>query len=65
MPREGLTSVSLPDELIEKIDEFAENSDMGYSSRPDVIKTALREFFQRREGGDYDPRGVADDSSDD
>lgn len=63
MPREGLTSVSLPDDLIEKIDEFAENSDMGYTSRPDVIKTALREFFQRREAEGFGS-GQGEDSPD-
>ena len=35
-------TVSLPEKLITEIDNIVENGNLAYSSRPDVIKEALR-----------------------
>jgi len=46
----GYTAVNLPEEIVERIDEFIENEgqDWGYRSRPDVIKDAVRRFLETR-----------------
>lgn len=41
------TTIKLPNDLVDKIDRFIESSDDGYTSRTDVIKTAVREFFRK------------------
>lgn len=40
------TTIKLPNDLVTKIDAFIEHSDDGYTSRTDVIKHAVREFFR-------------------
>lgn len=42
------TTIKLPDELVRKIDAFIDSSDDGYTSRTDVVKTAVRDFFVNR-----------------
>jgi Arc/MetJ-type ribon-helix-helix transcriptional regulator len=42
---EGYVSVSLPKSFVNKIDELMENSDLGYSSRAEVIKDAVRDLL--------------------
>jgi len=42
------TTIKLPDDLVRKIDAFIESSDDGYTSRTDVVKTAVRDFFASR-----------------
>lgn len=39
------TTIKLPLLLVEKIDHLIESSDLGYTSRSDVVKHALRDFF--------------------
>lgn len=48
MPRKRYESISLPESIIEQIDDFRESSDW-HDSRPDVVKDALKEFFERHE----------------
>ena len=40
------TTIKLPNDLIEKIDGFIAQSNEGYTSRADLIKTAIRNFFR-------------------
>lgn len=42
MPRKGYTSVSIPDEMIAEIDKKIQNKKLGYSSRANFIKDAIR-----------------------
>jgi len=49
------TTIKLPDDLVQKIDAYIQFSDDGYTSRTDLIKTAVREFFRKNNfnnGGD-------------
>jgi metal-responsive CopG/Arc/MetJ family transcriptional regulator len=39
-------SVSLPKSLIKKLDEVLENTHLGYKSRPDIIKDAVRRHLE-------------------
>jgi Arc/MetJ-type ribon-helix-helix transcriptional regulator len=50
----GYTSVSLPSEVVDRIDEFVEHEgkDWGYRSRPDVITDAVRRFIREWEQQD-------------
>lgn len=45
MPRKGYTSISLPDEMIVEIDKKIQNKKLGYSSRADLIKDAIRRIL--------------------
>jgi metal-responsive CopG/Arc/MetJ family transcriptional regulator len=40
-------SVSLPKAFIEKIDEVIENTELGYKSRPEFIKDAVRRHLEQ------------------
>jgi CopG family transcriptional regulator, nickel-responsive regulator len=54
-----VVSVSMPEELLERIDEFSE--DHGYTGRSEVIREASRNLlgeFQDRELEDHDLMGV-------
>ena len=50
---DNYTTIKIPSDLAAKIDEFIESSTDGYTSRTDVVKTALRNFFkfERLESG--------------
>lgn len=39
-------SVSLPKDLIKKVDEILGNKELGYSSRPEFIKDAIRRHLE-------------------
>lgn len=39
-------SVSLPKSVIEKIDKVVESKGLGYKSRPEFIKDAVRRLFE-------------------
>jgi Arc/MetJ-type ribon-helix-helix transcriptional regulator len=45
--KQGFKSVSLPVELVDKIDRLTKDSDV-YHKRPDVIKHALSLFFEKQ-----------------
>lgn len=40
-------TVSLPKSLIEKVDEIIEIKKLGYTSRPEFIKDAIRRHLER------------------
>lgn len=39
-------SVSLPRDLVKRVDEILENKELGYSSRPEFIKDAIRRHLE-------------------
>lgn len=41
------TNVGLPNELIEKIDKIIASSGLGYKSRGEVVKEAVRDFLMK------------------
>jgi metal-responsive CopG/Arc/MetJ family transcriptional regulator len=53
----GYTSVSIPNSLLTEIDELVSNGDLGYTSRSEFVKEALRAHVlkvkdrKRGEGG--------------
>lgn len=47
VPAKGFTSISLKNALIAQLDDFLQENDQGFSSRPEVVSTALREFFAK------------------
>jgi metal-responsive CopG/Arc/MetJ family transcriptional regulator len=47
MARKGYTTIALPDELIAEIDAIVKNKKSGYTSRPELIKEAIREKIQQ------------------
>ncbi|WP_456469401.1 ribbon-helix-helix domain-containing protein [Archaeoglobus sp.] len=47
--QDGFVRVTIPDELARKIDEFIEDSGGLYTSRAEVIRAALRLFFEKVE----------------
>lgn len=40
------TTVAIPDELIEEIDEVVKSKNQGYRSRPEFIKEAIRKLLR-------------------
>lgn len=42
-------SVSIPKSIIEKIDKVVESKGLGYKSRPEFIKDAVRRLFEHYE----------------
>jgi metal-responsive CopG/Arc/MetJ family transcriptional regulator len=42
-------TVRIPRELAEQIDAFLERQSLGYTSRAEVVKDAVRSFLERRE----------------
>lgn len=40
-------SVSLPKPIVEKIDYVIENTHLGYKSRPEFVKDAVRRLFEQ------------------
>ncbi|HWG92554.1 MAG TPA: hypothetical protein VNZ52_17035 [Candidatus Thermoplasmatota archaeon] len=45
----GYTSISLPDALLDQVEEYLRDNRWGYRSKAEVISTAIREFLQREE----------------
>ncbi len=43
----GYTSVSIPNNLLVEIDELVRNGDLGYASRSEFVKEALRAHVLR------------------
>lgn len=43
---EGYITVSLPKYLIQKIDEIIEVTSLGYKSRPEFVKDAVRRLLE-------------------
>jgi|Deesub1362B_J571_1020462.scaffolds.fasta_scaffold04154_2 predicted DNA-binding protein len=47
--QDGFIRVSLPEELVIRIDELIEKSGGTYKSRAEVVRAALRKFFEEIE----------------
>ena len=47
MPTKGYTTLALPGELVERIDEFVASNRWGYRSRGEVAAVAVREFLRQ------------------
>ena len=45
MGAKTFTTVALPDELVKEIDEIINKHTMGYRSRPELIKDAIRKLL--------------------
>ncbi len=45
MGAKTFTTVALPDELIEEIDGIIKSKKMGYRSRPEIVKEAVRKLL--------------------
>jgi metal-responsive CopG/Arc/MetJ family transcriptional regulator len=43
-------TVSLKEEIIEIIDHIIKNSTLNFSSRPDLINTAIRDYYKTNVG---------------
>lgn len=50
----GYTTVRLPKELMQRIDAFLEKRSLGYTSRAEVVKDAVRDFLEKRCLGEKD-----------
>ncbi len=46
MARKGFVTVALPDELMEEIDQVVAKRKQGYTSRPEIIKEAVRRLLK-------------------
>lgn len=46
MSAKTFTTVALPDELIKEVDEIVKSKRMGYRSRPEFIKDAIRKLLR-------------------
>ena len=46
---DGFIRVTIPEELVEKIDELIEKSEGKYKTRAEVMRAALRKFFGEEE----------------
>ncbi len=42
MARKGYTTIALPDELVDEIDEIIKSKKKGYTSRAELIKEGVR-----------------------
>lgn len=46
MPAKTFTTVAIPDELIKEVDNVVKSRKMGYRSRPELIKEAIRKLLR-------------------
>lgn len=47
MARKGYTTIALPNALIDQIEEVIKKKNLGYVSKPEFIKEAIREKLQK------------------
>ena len=47
MTRKGYIQVSIPEQLIEEIDEVVKIKKKGYSSRAEFVKQSIREMLEK------------------
>ncbi len=40
-------SVRLPEPLLERVEQFVKQNDLGFTTTPEVLKQATREFLER------------------
>jgi Arc/MetJ-type ribon-helix-helix transcriptional regulator len=41
------TTVRLPKKLVDQVDSFLQTQSLGYTSRADVVKDAVRDFLEK------------------
>jgi metal-responsive CopG/Arc/MetJ family transcriptional regulator len=58
----GYMSVSLPEDLVRKIDLFVDSNDDGFRSRAEVIAQAVRQFLRDNERRTITPADVASET---
>ena len=46
MGAKTFTTIAIPDELIKEVDEIAKLKKLGYRSRPEFIKDAIRKLLR-------------------
>lgn len=46
MPAPGSSNITVPNEIVDRIDEFIRANRWGYRSRPEVVVAAVRAFLQ-------------------
>jgi metal-responsive CopG/Arc/MetJ family transcriptional regulator len=44
---EHYTTIKLPSEFIEMVDDLIKIKKLGFSSRTEVVKTAVREYYEK------------------
>lgn len=49
MAVKGYVTLSLPTDLIDRVDAFLEKNTWGFRSRAEMVTAAIREFLQRTE----------------
>ncbi len=49
MPRVGFGTVTLKQGLIDAIDAYVSENDVGFTNRAELISHAVREFFEREQ----------------
>lgn len=47
MARKGYTTIALPDELVSEIDNIIKNRKLGYTSRGEFVKEAVRNSLKK------------------
>lgn len=47
--QKGYGSVTLPNALLEQVDEFLADNKWGFTTRPEVAKVAIRDFLMRHQ----------------
>ena len=47
MARKGYTTIALPDELVEEIDQIITKKKRGYLSRGELVKEAVRNLIDK------------------
>lgn len=46
MARKGYSTIALPNELIDEVDNVIKNNKQGYKTRPELIKDAIRKLLK-------------------
>jgi len=44
---DGYTTIKLPKEFAKLIDELVDDEKLGFSSRTEVVKSAVRDYYER------------------
>lgn len=47
----GYTSITVPDDIVDRIEHFLKHNSWGFKTRPEVVKVALSEFLITRGRG--------------
>lgn len=49
--KDGYTSITVPDDIVDRIEHFLKHNSWGFKTRPEVVKAALSEFLMQRGRG--------------